>query len=121
MLIGLSVDRPGDSDGRWASPLVAVGGLMFQNLNKVITIEALRFSGVFLLVCYLLVIRGYRLLAGRARDTEGSLQPAVPTLWGIAISACTVIAAVAFGVIRGGDLQMAKVQVQTFLQLLAVA
>ncbi len=121
MLIGLSVDRPGDSEGRWASPFITIGGMLFQNLNKVVSIEALKFSGVFLLLCYLLVIRGYRVLRGRARDTEGSLQPAAPMLWGISIALLTMFAAVTFGALRGGDLQMAKIQVQAYLQLLAVA
>ena len=121
MFIGLAADRPGDSEGRWASPFVSMGGMMFQNLNKFISIEALKFSGVFLLVACLLVVRGYRVLSGRARDTKGSLQPAAPVIWCVVLAVLTIVASVTFGALRGGDLQMAKIQVQAYLQLLAVA
>ena len=121
MFISLATDRPGDSEGRWASPFVAIGGVMFQNLNKFITVEALKFSGVFLLLACLLVVRGYRVLSGRARDTKGSLQPAAPVIWSLVLAVLTIVACVTFGALRGGDLQMAKIQVQAYLQLLAVA
>ena len=121
MFAALAVDRPGDADARWASPLVTVGGLLFHNLNHVIAIDALRFSGVFALLAVLLVVRGYRRLTGRLRDTAGSLLPAAPMPWAATAAVVTIAAAVGFGVLRGGDIQMAKVQVQAFLQLLAVA
>ncbi len=121
MFVGLAADRPGDADDRWASPFVTIGGLMFQNLNKVIDLDALKFSGVFVLLCYLLVVRGYRVLTGRSRDTAGSLQPAAPMLWAMTTALVAVGGAIGFGALRGGDLQMAKIQVQAFLQLLAVA
>jgi hypothetical protein len=121
MFLSLATDRPGDSEGRWASPFVAVGGIMFQNLNKFVGIEALKFSGVFLIVGYLLVVRAIRVLNGRRRDTAGSLQPAAPVVWFLVLGVITTVGAVAFGMLRGGDIQMAKIQVQTYLQLLAVA
>ncbi len=121
MFVSLATDRPGDSEGRWASPFVAIGGVMFQNLNNFITVEALKFSGVFLLLACLLVVRGYRVLSGRARDTKGSLQPAAPVIWSLVLAVLTIVACVTFGALRGGDLEMAKIQVQAYLQLLAVA
>ena len=121
MFIALAVDRPGDADGRWSSPLVTVGGLLFHNLNHVIGIDALKFSGVFALVAVLLVVRVYRRLTGRLHDTAGSLLPAAPLLWAATAAVVTIVAAIGFGALRGGDVQMAKVQVQAFLQMLAVA
>lgn len=121
MFAALAVDRPGDADGRWASPLNTVGGMLFQNLNHVIGIEALKFSGVFAVVALLLVVRVYRRLTGRARDTAGSLQPAAPLMWSLAVALITIVTIVLFGMVRGGDIQMAKIQVQAFLQLMAVA
>lgn len=121
MFIGLAADRPGDTDGRWASPFVTLGGLTFQNLNKLVAVDALKFSGLFALLAYLLVIRGYRWLTGRQRDTAGSLQLAAPMRAAMALAVCTLLACVAFGALSGGDLQMAKIQVQAYLQLLAVA
>ena len=121
MFLSLATDRPGDSEGRWASPFIAVGGVLFQNLNKFISIEALKFSGVFLIVGYLLVIRAVRVVNGRRKDTPGSLQPAPPVVWCIALGVVTIVACIAFGMLRGGDVQMAKIQVQTYLQMLGVA
>ena len=63
MFVGLAVDRPGDAEGHWASPLITVGGLLFQNLNNVIGVEALKFSGVALLLACLLMVRVHRLLS----------------------------------------------------------
>jgi hypothetical protein len=121
MFVGLAVDRPGDAEGRWASPFITIGGLLFQNLNNVISVEALKFSGVFLLVTCLLMVRAYRVLGGRVRDTRDSLRPAAPVLWGMLIAGFAIAFNVLVGWLREGDIQMAKVQVQGFLQLLAVA
>ncbi len=81
MVIGLSpsIDRATPTIA--GSRLAPIGGLLFHNLNHVISLDALKFSGVFALVAYLLVIRGYRMLTGRTRDTAGSLVPAAPMLW----------------------------------------
>jgi hypothetical protein len=120
MFVGLAADRPGDSQGRWASPIVSLGGLAFQNLNKLIDIEWLKFSGVFLLLACLLVVHAYRVLSRGSRD-RAAIRPAAPLHWAISISALTLLAAAAFGWIRGGDVQMAKIQTQGFLQVLAAA
>ena len=121
MFVGLAVDRPGDTDGAWASPFVTVGGLLFHNLNHVVPVDALKFSGVFAMVAVLLMVRFYRRLVGRVRDTADSVVMASPMSAALAAAALTVGALVAFGAVRGGDVQSAKVQVQAFLQLIAVA
>lgn len=121
MFVGLAVDRPGDTDGYWASPLVTMGGLWFHNLNHVIPIDALKFSGVFALVGALLGVRVYRRLVGRVHDTPGSILMASPMSAALALAAVAVIVLVGFGAVRGGDVESAKVQVQAFLQLLGVA
>ncbi|MBP7777750.1 MAG: O-antigen ligase family protein [Acidobacteria bacterium] len=121
MFLGLAADRPGDTEGFWASPVQAVGGLLFHNLNHAVGIESLKFSGVFALLGLLLAVRAYRRLTGRVQDTPDSLTLAAPMRWALGLALATVAALVAFGAARGGDIQMAKVQVQGFLQLLAVA
>jgi hypothetical protein len=121
MFVGLAVDHPGDAEGRWTSALVTIGGLLYQNLNKVIGIEALKFSGVFVLLASLLVVRGYRVLTGRTRDTPDSRHAAAPLIWSMAIAGLTIGFHILAGWLRGGDIQMAKIQVQGYLQLLAAA
>jgi hypothetical protein len=121
MFVGLAVDRPGDAQSRWESPFITIGGLLFQNLNKVIDVEALKFSGVFLLLACLLVVRSGRVFSGRVHDTRGCVTVAPPLRWGMVLALVTIAFYAAYGWLRGGDIQMAKVQVQGFLQLLAAA
>ena len=121
MFVGLAVDRAGDAEGRWASPFITIGSLLFQNLNKVVSVEALKFSGVFLLLTSLLMVRGHRVLCGRLRDTPDSHRAAAPVVWGVVIAGLTIAFSILFGWLRGGDIQMAKIQVQVYLQLLAAA
>jgi len=121
MFVGLAVDRPGDAEGRWASPFITIGGLLFQNLNNVISVEALKVSGVFVLLTCLLMVRAQRVLSGRVRDSTDTRRPAAPVIWGIVVAGLTIAFGLLSGWIRGGDIQMAKIQVQGFLQLLAAA
>ena len=122
MFVGLAVDRPGDAEGRWASPFVTIGGLLFQNVNKVVSIEALKFSGVAVLLACLLIVRGYRVLSGRVRDSQG--QPRARRACDLGDADCRAdhrASTSSSGWLRGGDIQMAKIQVQAYLQLLAAA
>jgi hypothetical protein len=121
MFLTLAIDRPGDAEGRWTSPFATIGGIMVQNLNHFFEVDALKVSGLVLLLCYLLAVRGYRVLSGRGRDTAGSLEPAAPLFWSIVAAVVTLLASALFGALRGGSLQMVKIQTQGFLQLLAVA
>lgn len=121
MVVALSVDKPGDADGHWSSPLVTIGALAFQNIDKVVPIQLLKFSGVFALLGLLLVVRSYRALTGRERDTRDSLTLPQPLRWAFVCSAASVAALTLFGAIRGGGVDDAKVQTQAFLQILAAA
>ncbi|HTM31481.1 MAG TPA: O-antigen ligase family protein [Vicinamibacterales bacterium] len=121
MFVGLAVDRPGDTDGQWASAFQTIGGVLFQNLNKVIGVEALKFSGVFLLLVCLLLVRGTRVLSGRVADTPSAIGAAPPLRWGIVVAVVSLTVITIEGWLSGGDIQMAKIQVQAYLQLLAVA
>lgn len=121
MFVGLAVDRPGDAEERWASPVINVGALLFQNLNKVIDVDVLRFSGVSLLLACLLMVRAHRVASGRVRDTAESRLPAAPLIWGLVIAGLAIVFAILLGWLRGGNIQMAKIQVQGFLQVIAAA
>ncbi|MCC7126224.1 MAG: hypothetical protein IT178_15355, partial [Acidobacteria bacterium] len=121
MFLGLAADRPGDTDGHWASPIVDIGGMLFQNLNKVIGIEALKFSGVFLLLAMLLAVRAVRRLERRGGDTPASVLPATPMMASVLAALAAVVVMLVIGMLRGGNVQMAKIQLQGFLQMLAAA
>ncbi len=121
MFLALAADRPGDTDGHWLSPLAPIGGLLFHNLNHIISVEALKFSGVVAILGVLLVVRVGRILTGRVRDTADSLPLAWPMRAALAVGLLTLMATLAWGTLRGGDIEMGKIQVQAYLQLLAVA
>ena len=70
---------------------------------------------------YLLLVHLHRRLSGSRIDDYGFVGVARPILWGISCSLLTVLALCAYGYVRGGDLQMAKVQVQTYVLLLVLS
>ena len=121
MFLALAADRPGDTDGHWLSPLAPLGGLLFHNLNHIISVDALKFSGVVAILGVLLIVRLGRSLTGRARDTADSLPLAWPMRGALVVGLLTVVGSLAWGTARAGDIEMGKIQVQAYLQLLAVA
>lgn len=121
MFLALASDRPGDVEGHWSSVLAPLGGALHHNLNHIVEVDALKFSGAFALLVLLLAVRAWRTLTGRVADTPGSQRLATPMGGALAVALATVVGLVAFGAARGGDIQMAKVQVQGYLQVLAVA
>ena len=121
MFLGLAGDRPGDAQGLWESPFSFFGGALFQNINKTLPFDSWKFNGMTLFVVVLLLIRAHRVLIGRVKDTAQSIVPAPPLTWSLVAALVTTLGLVAFGIARGGDSQMAKIQVQTFLVLLGVA
>lgn len=121
MFLGLSVDRPGDSQELWNSSLAFIGGALFQNLNKSLPVDALKFNGMTLAIGLLLAVRAYRVLVGRTRDSAQSIAPAPPLTWSLGVALTAVVVLVVLGLARGGDSQMAKIQVQGFIVLLGAA
>jgi len=121
MFLGLAIDRPGDAEGTWDSPFSFIGGLLFQSLTHVVPLEFVRFPGIAAAAALLLAIRAHRVLIGRTKDTPDSLVPSPPAMWAIGMSTATVMIWVAYGALVGGDVQRAKLQVQIFLVLNAVA
>lgn len=121
LLLALSTDRTGDASGLWESPFVNIGGLMAYNMSNVLGIEALKVSGITLTLLLLLIVRVHRSLMGRTVDTPDALPPATPINWALLIGACTAMWVITWGVMHGGDTQMAKVQTQVYLPTLIAA
>jgi O-antigen ligase len=119
VFLGLALDA--SQEGPWDSPVAALGQLLTSNLNKTIPVEALAIPLVSVLLGYLLIIRVHRVLVGSHVDDGGRARAARPMLWALALSFLTVATFVALGVRRGGDVQMAKDQVQNFVLLLLMA
>lgn len=121
LFLSLAVDRPGDASGLWQSPFINMGGLFAFNMSNELGIEALKISGIGLTILLLLIRRIHRILSGRVADTPSAIVPAAPLKWTLGIGLCAVLVLLAWGVVNGGDSQMAKVQTQVYLPLLGTA
>lgn len=121
VFLSLSTDRPGDSSGLWESPFVNIGGLLSYNMSNILGIEALKISGISLTLLLLIAVRVHRSFMGRVADTPGAIAPAPPMNWALLVGLVTVLWLIIWGAINGGDTQMAKVQTQVYLPMLATA
>jgi len=119
--LGLALDKPGDSADKWHSPLSPLGGLLLLNLNKTVNVAALTFSLLQLLLIGLLLLRFYRWTLRMPGYERDGVWASPPMLTALLVSFGSVVAVAAFGIARGGDVQMAKIQLQVFLPLLAMA
>jgi hypothetical protein len=121
VIVFLSLALDATDEGPWNSPLARLGALLALNLNKTIPVNALAVPGVVLLLAYLLLIHLHR--RTRGLRTDGAISGRLPaaSLLALGVSFLSVIALCALGYHAGGDLQMAKIQVQTFVLLLLVA
>lgn len=116
LFFSLTLENPAEqpASGLWQSPLYIVGALLLANLNTTLPIKALRFSGLDLMVGYLLVVIVYRkarsAAADRSRlsvdssiDQRGMVQTAGPLGIFAGVSLFTLLAIWAWGLARGGD------------------
>jgi O-Antigen ligase len=118
----MSIDKPGDGGfDKWHSPLNPLGGLLYMNLNNTVNVSALSFSLLQLILVGLLLLRLYRWalqIPGYERDGVCAGPPMVTSL---VISLGAALVVTAYGIARGGDAQMCKIQLQVFLPILAMA
>jgi hypothetical protein len=121
LFAGLSLDRPTDTNGQWHSPFVSLGALLMDNLNKTVPVEAMKISLLVLLIGLLLVIVLVRRSSGDSASEFNSIRPARPLLSAVVRSAAAALVMCGYGLARGGDAQMCKIQLQVFLPLLAMA
>jgi hypothetical protein len=112
VFLGLGIDAA--DEGPWNSPFAPIGHILFHNINKTIPIEALAIPLLAVVLCYLLVIHIHRRISQSGID--GVVTGfANPMAWAIGISFLVVLAECANGLRAGGETQMAKIQVQSFL------
>src|SRR5690606_29809824 len=74
LAVALLVDNPGErpAEGRWQSPLFAVGELLYENLHKHTGIGALRFSSLEAVILLLGAVLLYRkVCCTRVDDPDG--------------------------------------------------
>ena len=116
IFLGLALDAT--ADGPWDSPLAPLGRLLSHNLNKTVPVEALAVPLMTLALGYLLLIHVYRRLSLSRIDGVGRIGFTNPMTAALTVSFVTVVLECANGYRTGGDIQMAKVQVQNFVLVL---
>lgn len=119
--LALATDRPGDSSGLWASPFVEVGGLVAYNMSNVLGWTWLKLSGILFTTLALVAVRVHRSMSGRYADTRDCIVAAAPLNWSLAAGFATISLALVWGIVNRGELEMAKVQSQVYLPMLAMA
>ena len=121
IFLGLALDKPGDAENVWQSPIAPFGGLLLENLNKTINIDALKVSLLILLLLFLLLARAHQLVLRSPSRPSDSATLAAPMKWAMTASFLATIWLCIYGVALGGDVQMSKIQVQTFVSMLMMA
>jgi len=116
IFFSLALDASGE--GAWDSTLAPLGALLAFNLNKSIPLSALRFSGLSVILAFLLAIHVHRRLGNLRTDSLGRWDTPKPLVAALGAAGLGVILSIANGTGHGGDVQMAKNQVQSFLLLL---
>lgn len=106
LAVALLVDNPGErpAEGRWQSPLFAVGELVYENLHKHTGIGALRFSALEAFVLLLLAIIVFRKCSKTGVDDPDGLGTLPnPMKVAFAVFLTTLVGLELYGLARGGD------------------
>ena len=115
IFLGLAVDS---TEGPWLSPLTPLGQVLHVNLATAIPGSGIPLPGVALLLLALLLIHVHRRIAGIRTDARTVATPAAVGIQAMGISVLTIMALCLLGLKGGGDLKMAKIQVQVYLMAL---
>lgn len=116
---GLVVDIPAErpASGHWRSPFYGVGSLLYDNLNNVLDVPSLRFSGLDVIVVVLVLLVALRLAYGHRGDAAGRLPVASPMTVALAIAFVAVAWLELWGLARGGDFRNSLWQIRQLLWL----
>jgi hypothetical protein len=119
IFLGLTLDTSRDAAGLWQSPVAPLGRFLMENLNKTVPVESLKVT-VFSLVVGLLLVKSWSLRASAAGAARRQ-GPTGPVWRAITIALAATCGLAAYGVLRGGDVQMVNLEVQNFVLAIAVA
>jgi len=101
-------ERP--AEGLWTSPLHPLGLALYENVNVLTGIEALRFSGADVLLVFALVVV-------MMRRSEWRIALPRPMNVSLAVVFCTLLWLEAWGLARGGDFKSSLWQFRQLLWL----
>lgn len=119
--VGLVVEVPNErpADGLWQSPFYKVGAFLYDNLNNVVGVEALRFSGLDAIIGVMILLLIARSIRGR--DRERPTPVANVLLLFLAVEFLAVVWLEMRGLLRGGDFRQSLWQVRPILWLPVLA
>jgi hypothetical protein len=123
LAVALTVDVPTERPavGQWRSPLYPVGSLLFDNLNNVLGVAALRFSGLDALIVLLVSIVVARSVGRYAADEARQTPPANVLTAALLLAFATVVWLEGWGIARGGDVKQSLWQIRPLLWLPVLA
>jgi hypothetical protein len=117
----LSLALDATDEGPRNTVLAPLGAILGINLKKSLPAVGLPVPGIVLIFALLVGIYGIRRYAGRRIEGFGRAIAVSRVKQGLIVSFLAVIALSALGARSGGDMQMAKIQVQTYVLVLLVA
>ncbi|HZX95207.1 MAG TPA: O-antigen ligase family protein [Myxococcales bacterium] len=116
---GLTLENPyeGFSHGVWQSPLAPLGAALLGNLNRLTGIQAMNFTGIDLLVPFLLLVAAFRRVTHSTIDGKGHVETARPMRVFALISLLASFGLWGWGLAHGGDFSQSLWQVHQILVL----
>lgn len=114
VFLALATEGQGDSSERWQSPLYTLGLLLHHNLNVVLPLQALRFTGLDVIIVGLFALAAWR-RARRDPLERGARVASPPALRGGAVlTLATLLLLIGMGRATGGDLSQVYWQTHQF-------
>lgn len=101
----------------WLSPVSIPFAFLQLNLNQVVPISFLRFSGTELLILVFCTVAFVRFVAGHEVDRRGSTAGAPPLYIALGVSLTTLFLLEVVGLARGGDFRQSLWQFRQLLWL----
>jgi len=119
LFLAWALEVPGDAFacGRWVTPWMLVGSVLWAKLNLVVPLSPLVFSGFDLLALLLFTVVVHRHLRGSALDRTGWVDSAAPIRTVALLSIVAVLWMFAYGMVRGGEFRFALWQSTRWIYL----
>jgi O-antigen ligase len=117
--LGLVLECPQEipANGMWRSPLWRLGEMLLSKANDWTGIRPLVFTGVDVIVAYLLVILVWRRATGSRIDVEGQERTAGAMALGAAITLAGTLWIWLYGLARGGSFAASLLQIWKLLYI----
>lgn len=102
LFLALATESPGDAGGLYRSPFFVLGALLHANLNQTLPVDALRFTGLDVLIAAVSAVALLRRARGELAGS-GALWSPRPLASAALGALLTVAALIAYGVATGGN------------------